>query len=87
MARKCRHADFFDGLTRPSMRLLVRVYVFAGAPHGLTVDGLARYWRARSPSWRSAPADDAGGMEATLTRRFLSEGFCGVDGSLRQPLQ
>jgi hypothetical protein len=47
MARKCRHADFFDGLTRPSMRLLVRIYVSAGAPHGLTVDGLARYWRAR----------------------------------------
>ena len=88
MARKCLDADFFDGLTRPSMRMLVRIYLFDGAPHGQTVDGLARYWGARSPSWRSAAMSEGrGAIEAALTRRFLSEGLCGVDGSLREPVQ
>jgi len=70
------------------MRMLVRIYLFDGAPHGLTVDGLAQYWRARSPSWRSAaPTNRRGTIGAALTRRFLSEGLCGVDGSLRPLLQ
>ena len=88
MARKCQHADFFDGLTRPSMRMLVRIYLFNGAPHGLTVDGLAQYWRARSPSWRSAvTTHTVGAIDAALTQRFLSEGLCSIDGSLRPLLQ
>lgn len=83
MGSKDLQAHFLDGLTRPSMRLLVRVYLFDGAPHGPTVDGLVQYWRARSPSWRSGAAlESRGSIEATLTRRFLSEGLCGADGSL-----
>jgi hypothetical protein len=88
MARKDPNANFFDGLTRPSMRLLVRVYFFDGAPHGPTVDGLVQYWRARSPSWRcGAPQESRRSVEAALTRRFLSEGLCAADGSLSQAMQ
>ena len=88
MARKDSQAHFLDGLTRPSMRLLVRVYLFEGAPHGPTVDGLVQYWRARSPSWRSGAAcESRGSIEATLTRRFLNEGLCGADGLLAQAMQ
>jgi hypothetical protein len=65
------------------MRLLVRLYLSNGAPHGATVSGLVQYWRARSPSWRVlGAADRRGSIEATLTRRFLTEGLCRVDGSL-----
>jgi hypothetical protein len=83
MAHTLPAATFFDGLTRPSMRMLVRIYLFDGAPHGATVNGLVQYWRARSPSWRAVARDDPrASIEAALTRRFLSEGLCGVDGSL-----
>jgi hypothetical protein len=65
------------------MRLLVLIYLFDGAPHGATVNGLAQYWRARSPSWRAlGTAEHQGSIESALTRRFLTEGLCSVDGAL-----
>lgn len=84
-----RHVpSVFDGLTRQSMRLLLRIYVFEGAPHGLTVAGLFRYWRERSASWRSlSPEPTQVSVEQVLRQRFLSEGLCAVDGSLPQALQ
>ena len=84
MALRNRHgSSFFDGLTRQAMRLLIRIYLFDGAPHGPTVKGLFQYWRDRSASWRSAIAvEPQASSEAALTRRFLSEGLCTVDGSL-----
>ena len=78
-----RTPGVFEGLTRRSMRLLVRIYMFEGAPHGLTIRELLRFWCERSISWRLARAEAAeGSMEAVLIRRFRSEGLCKLDGSL-----
>jgi hypothetical protein len=85
MPRKHRDGNFFDGLTRPSMRLLVRIYQFDGAPHGPTISGLVQYWLARSPSWRAGTNEARGSVEA-LTQRFRSAGLCEVDGSLLQAM-
>jgi hypothetical protein len=76
-------------MTRQSMRLLMRLYLFEGAPHGPTVSGLFQYWCERSISWRSAGSNETpASLEAGLIRRFQSEGLCAGDGSLHHaPMQ
>lgn len=84
MATHPQTPSIFDGLTRQSMRLLVRIYVFDGAPYGRTVAGLFQYWRDRSASWRSAGTlETRASIEALLIRQFQREDLCAIDGSLR----
>lgn len=64
-------------------RSRVRGYLVKGAPCGATVHGLAEYGRARSPSWRAVSTHGTREViEKALTRRFLTEGLCRIDGSL-----
>ena len=85
-SRHCDASTFFDGLTRPCMRVLVSVYLVAGAPHGATAAGLLQYWRESSASWRSVPVGkQRRSIEAALRHRFFSEDLCSMDGTLRQP--
>ena len=84
MTMHSRMPNIFDGPTRQSMHLLVRIYVFDGAPHGRTIAGLFQYWRERSASWRSAGAlETPASIEALLIRQFQREDLCAIDRSLR----